>query len=486
MIAASRVTPLSNHPADFSRISLWTSQLDEDCTPRPALGADITVDVAIIGAGYTGLWTAYYLKTRAPQLRIAVLEAKAAGFGASARNGGWVIGGLLGEDRLVGHLPEPRRRQSWDLLHAIPQEVWRATQEAGIDCDFRQAGAIYAAARYPEQEQRLRDWLAALRHEGLGEEDYRWLPPAELASRLRLHGALGALYTPHTATIQPAKLARGLARAVAALGVTIYEQSPIIHWQTGLLRTAQAKVTADWIVPAVESYAASLPPLGHYQLPVHSLMVATEPLPDALWETIGLASGEAFNEASRQITYGQRSRDNRLVFGARGGYRFGGRVREDFTLTEAEVALRRRLFTDLFPQLKDVRITHSWGGNLGMARRFHLHVLTDNANRIALAGGYGGEGVGASNLAGRTLTELILGRESLETAQPWVIRDKPIAGSLRGWEPEPLRWLGYNAIVQSFAYEDRVLADRYSPPWRRRLAAALAARMGALMNWKAG
>lgn len=477
--------------ADWKNISLWTSQLDDAFAARPALAAEITVDVAIIGAGYTGLWTAYYLKTRAPSLRIAVLEAQTAGFGASSRNGGWVIGGLLGEDRLVGGLAEPRRRESWSLLHAIPDEVARVTAAEGIDCDFRQAGMLYCAARYPEQETRLRAYLSSLHHEGLTDADYRWLSPAELASHVRIAGALGGLFSPHCATIQPAKLARGLARAVERLGVPIYEKSAVTDWQPGLLRSAGGQVKADWIVPAVESFAGTLPPLGgaslgRYQLPVHSLLVATEPLPSSVWDRIGLDQGQAFGEYSRQVTYGQRTRDNRLVFGARGGYRFGGRIRQDFTLTEAEIALRRGLFADLFPELRDVRITHSWGGNLGMGRRFQAHMLADRHNRIALAGGYGGEGVGATNLAGRTLADLILGRDTLEKRQPWVIQNRPVAQALTAWEPEPLRWLGYNAIVRSFGHEDSVLANPRTPAWRRRMAQTLAERMEALMTWKIG
>jgi glycine/D-amino acid oxidase-like deaminating enzyme len=160
--------------------------------------------------------------------------------------------------------------------------------------------------------------------------------------------------------------------------------------------------------------------------------------------------------------------DNRLVFGARGGYRFGGRLRSDFNLTEEERGLRRYLFSELFPQLKDVRITHAWGGNLGMGRRFQPHMLRDSRQRIALSGGYGGEGVGAANLGGRTLADLILGRDTTLLQQPWVMRESRIE-QLARWEPEPLRWLGYNAIIYSFVHEDQVLADPQTSAWRRKL-----------------
>ncbi|HBK49781.1 MAG TPA: FAD-dependent oxidoreductase, partial [Pseudomonas sp.] len=121
-------------------LSLWMDQLDEPLCARPALRNDLDVDVCIIGAGYTGLWTAYYLKRQAPQLNIAVIEAQIAGFGASGRNGGWLMGNLLGEDRLLGTLSPQQRRASIDLLHGIPDEVHRVLQSEGIDCDYRKGG----------------------------------------------------------------------------------------------------------------------------------------------------------------------------------------------------------------------------------------------------------------------------------------------------------------------------------------------------------
>jgi glycine/D-amino acid oxidase-like deaminating enzyme len=240
-------------------------------------------------------------------------------------------------------------------------------------------------------------------------------------------------------------------------------------------------VSSRWIVPAVEGYATTLPPLGRYQLPVQSLIVATEPLSAATWDEIGLSHGQAFSENSRQVTYGQRTADNRLIFGARGGYQFAGKLRHDFDLTRSEIELRRYLFGELFPQLRNVQITHGWGGNLGMSRHFKPHMLCDQASGIALSGGYGGEGVGASNLGGRTLADLILQRDTERVRQPWVIA---LGGlhALKAWEPEPWRWLGYNAIIRSFVHEDQTLANPTSAPWRRRLASGVAGFMEGLMH----
>ncbi|MGF6629833.1 glycine/D-amino acid oxidase-like deaminating enzyme [Pseudomonas frederiksbergensis] len=467
--------------AAWRTISLWMDQLDEPMLARPALEQDLDVDVAIIGAGYTGLWTAYYLKRLAPGLNIAIVEAQTAGFGASGRNGGWLMGNLLGEDRLLAGLPAEQRRASFELLHSIPDEVEIVLEREGIDCDYRKGGALYCAARYPEQEASLRDYLDALYRQGLTEADYRWLNTEQLAQQIRIAKPYGGIYAPHVATIHPAKLVRGLARTVERMGVKIYENSPVTQWQSGSLRTARAQVRSRWIVPAVEGYAVTLPPLGRYQLPVQSLLVATEPLSAATWDDIGLSHGQAFSESSRQVTYGQRTADNRLVFGARGGYQFAGKLRHDFELSASEVQLRRYLFGELFPQLKNVRITHAWGGNLGMSRRFKPHMLCDQASGIALSGGYGGEDVGASNLGGRTLADLILRRDTELVRQPWVIAEGGL-DALKAWEPEPCRWLGYNAIIRSFVHEDQTLANPYTAPWRRKLAGRVAGFMEGFMR----
>lgn len=467
--------------AAWRTISLWMDQLDEPLVARAALEQDLDVDVAIIGAGYTGLWTAYYLKRQAPDLNIVILEAQTAGFGASGRNGGWLMGNLLGEDRMLAASSPEQRRASYDLLHGIPDEVKNVIDREDIDCDYRKGGALYCAARYPEQEASLRQYLDKLYSQGLNEGDYRWLSPEQLAQQIRVAKPYGAIYAPHVATLHPAKLVRGLARAVERLGVRIYENSPVNHWQSGSLRTARASVRSRWVVPAVEGYSVTLPPLGRYQLPVQSLIVATEPLSAATWDEIGLSHGQAFSESSRQVTYGQRTADNRLIFGARGGYRFAGKLRHDFDLTRSEIELRQYLFGELFPQLRNVQITHGWGGNLGMSRHFKPHMLCDQASGIALSGGYGGEGVGASNLGGRTLADLILQRDTERVRQPWVV---PRGGldALKAWEPEPCRWLGYNAIIRSFVHEDQTLANPASAPWRRKLASGVAGFMEGFMH----
>ncbi len=452
-------------------ISLWMEQVAPQ-PERPALQRHTDTDVVIVGAGFTGLWTAYYLKQLQPQLRITILEARQVGYGASGRNGGWLLGEIAGGDKLLQALPEAERQAGHRLLQSIPDEVAQVTGSEGIQCDFKKGGVLYCAARYPEQEQRLQAHLAECRNYGYSSGDLQWLDQAGLQQRLQMAHSYGALFSPHCATVQPAKLALGLAAVLEQSGVEIFGNSPVVRWQSGEVATPAATVRARWVVPAVEAYGSQLKPMQRYQLAVQSMIVATEPLPESVWQSIGLANGEAFCEASRLISYGQRSADNRMIFGARGGYRFGGRLRIDAPLSAGEMELRRHLMQQCFPQLEGVRITHNWGGNLALSRRFHPHMLCDYGSRIAVAGGYAGEGVGASNLAGRTLAHLITEQESELVRQPWVLRDKPIS-ALKRWEPEPLRWLTYKTVNQLYALEDRVLSAP-TPAWQRRLVSGLA------------
>ncbi len=469
----------------MEQISLWMEQAEALRTTRPALADDLELDVAIIGAGFTGLWAAYYLKQHNPQLQVALFEAKCVGYGASGRNGGWLLGQMLGQDELLAGLPDDQRQLYRAIIQRIPDDVLAVLQREGIDCGYRKGGELSCAARYPEQLSWLQQELRHRRALGYDEADYRWLSAAELTQQVGMYGALGAIFSPHCATVHPAKLVLGLAAAVERLGVSIYEQSPVTHWQRGELRVVgsagERRVRAGFILPCVEGYAIDCPPLGRYQIAVQSLQIATEPLDAALWAELGMAEGQAIGEHSRMVTYFHRTRDDRLVFGARGSYRFGGRLRQDFTLSEQERGRHRALMLALFPQLQSAAITHGWGGNLGMARRFVPHLLCDPEQGVALAGGYGGEGVGFSYLAGRTLADLVLGRDLPETVAPWVVNRRALAQGLRRWEPEPLRWLGYNAVIAAYGYEDRVLANPHSAPWRRHLASALAQRLSGLM-----
>ncbi|MGN6580516.1 MAG: NAD(P)/FAD-dependent oxidoreductase [Bordetella sp.] len=467
---------------DYSGVSLWFDALGEGIGPRPPLTADAQVDIAIVGAGYTGLWTAYYLKTLAPDLSIAVVEAETAGYGASGRNGGWLKGSMAGEDKYLAGLPEPIRRAGYRLLHGIVDHVHGILQDEGIECGFHHGGVLFAAARYPEQRDLQRSLLARLYAAGHDESDYRWLDADELTRQVRLRKPYGAIYSPHCAVVNPAQLVRGLARAVERKGVRLYEQTRVRRVGQRRIETEHGSMRANVVVLALEGYCGTLAGYGGYLLPVQSLIVATEPLDAARWDAIGLQDRPAFSDGGRLITYGQRSSDGRMIFGARGAYRFGARPRSDFSLDQPEFAIRKQLMYDLFPDLQGVRVTHGWGGTMGMARQFSPFALMDPGAGIAMAGGYGGGGVGASNLFGRTLADLILERDTELTRMPWALRGPGALRTVRRWEPEPLPWAVYQTIQAVYAWEESLCRAKDAPHWRKALAGRLSDMLGSLLR----
>ena len=469
----------------WGNVSLWMEQVSPNISARPSLQTNISADIAIIGGGFTGLWSAYYLKKQAPEKRIVLLEAETVGFGASGRNGGWLMGELANQDTLLAGLSDQDKHQAHALIHGIPDEVANVLASEKIDCDYKKGGVLYVAARYPEQLPRLKALHQHFQQEGYLDTDFQWLEKAQLDQQLNIESSQGALYSPHCARIQPAKLARGLADVLEAMGVEIYEQSKVLKWQPGLVTTKQGSVQCEWVIPAVEAYGHELKnaiiPLKRYHLPVQSLIIATEPLSQEIWDSIGLEQGQVFSDFSRQVTYGQRTADNRMVFGARGGYQFNGKLRTCFDLTDEEVNLRRDIMIELFPQLSKSKITHAWGGNLAMSRKFHPHVIKDLTHKFVTAGGYGGEGVGATNLAGRTIADLVLGKQSNHTRMPWVVASNTLK-ELRMWEREPIPYLGYKAVIQSFDREDKVLSNPNSKKAKRYLVSKFADFMESFLS----
>lgn len=451
---------------DYRKNSLWFDQLDEALSARPPLQVEQRADVAIVGAGFSGLWTAWYLKQSDPSLQITIVEKAIAGQGASGRNGGWLIGGILGQEKYLPLLGENEQIIARQLITGIPDHVEQQTRLAGINCDYHKGGSLHVAARYPEQERFAREELAHFHQLGYSDADYHWLDAPQASQQIRLRDCRGAIYTPHSAVIHPAKLVRGLAVAVEKLGVTIYEQSPVSRIEQGAVHCDTGSVRAPIVVRALEGYSGT-----RQILPVQSMIVATEPLDESRWQQIGLANRQSFSDASRLITYAQRSADNRLIFGARGGYQFGRRVKEQFDPAEGIFAERRALLLDLLPQLQGVRFTHAWGGTLGMARNFAPFALFNQQTGFATLGGYGGEGVGTSNLMARTLADLILQQQSELAEMPWALRGSQ--KQIRKWEPEPLPWLGYNSIRTALGWEERSYEqDRSS--WQKRASSRFA------------
>ncbi|WP_173156556.1 NAD(P)/FAD-dependent oxidoreductase [Phytohabitans suffuscus] len=429
--------------------SLWMSTVDDDLTPRPALGGSLVADVAIVGAGYTGLWTAYYLAAAAPSLRIVVLEREFAGYGASGRNGGWCSALFPTPVRLMTHRHGRHGVVAMQrAMNSTVDEVGRVAAAEGIDCHWSKGGTV-VVARTPAQLRRAQKAVEEAREYGFGEDDLALLGAEEAAERCGATSVLGGTYTPHCAAVHPARLVRGLARAVERRGVTVYEGTPVIGLRKGAADTPVGTVRAPVIVRATEAYTPELPGARRAIAPVYSLMISTPPLPDDFWATAGLAGRETFADFRRLIVYGQRTADGRLAFGGRGApYHFGSKTSAAYDSEPRVFAALYKALVELFPALAGVPITHSWGGAVGVASDWSASVGLDRETGLAWAGGYVGDGVGTTNLAGRTLADLVLGVESELTSLPWVGHESP------RWPPEPLRWMGINTVRKIVTWAD--------------------------------
>jgi glycine/D-amino acid oxidase-like deaminating enzyme len=454
--------PSNVAPSGYQRLSLWWEAVPAPLPARPALTEDLDVDVCIVGGGFTGLWTAHALARADPSLRIVVLEREVAGFGASGRNGGWCSALFATSDaaleRKHGHDAMVAMRRA---MQATVDEVGAAAAKEGIDCHFAKGGSVDLVRSEAQRARALAEVEEARTH-GFGEEDLRWLAPEETRALVDADGALGATFTPHCAALQPALLARGLADAVGRRGVRVCEHTavtairPAPHGPT--VATAGGTVRAEVVVRATEAWTPTLPGLRRALVPVYSLMVATEPLPEDFWARAGLAGRATFADYRHMIIYGQRTADGRIAFGGRGApYHYGSAVRPTFDREPDVHALLRRTLVELFPELAHVRFTHAWGGPLGIPRDWHSSVGFDRSSGLAWAGGYVGDGVATTNLAGRTLADLITDADTDLTRLPWVDHRSP------PWEPEPLRWVGVNAGLWAMKLADRSEARHGRP-----------------------
>ncbi|MFV2000462.1 MAG: NAD(P)/FAD-dependent oxidoreductase [Acidimicrobiia bacterium] len=428
---------------------LWWDDITAEPT-RPSLQSDADVDVVIIGAGFTGLWSAYYMTKLDPALRIAVVEKDHVGFGASGRNGGWCHAEYpLGHEQLAEDQGHEAAIAHMRALFSSVDDVGRLTTEEGIDCDFAKGGVL-TVARSELQMGYAREAVESSRKFGLGENDIRLLEPDEAREMLNATDVVGGMWSAHGAAVHPAKLVHGLARVVEAAGVTIYERTPATDVTKNLVRTKAGDINAPMVVVAMEGYRSQLPGEARRVVPLYSLMIATEPLSEAIWEDIGLADRQTFGDFRNLIIYGQRTADGRMAFGGRGApYHWGSAINPGYDIDGGVHAELVRVLLQLFPVLSNFEITHRWGGPLGVSRDWRPSVTVDHDKGIAWAGGYVGDGVNAAHMAGQTLAELITHTDSPRTTLPWVNHAWP------KWEPEPLRWIGINAGLALAKAADR-------------------------------
>ena len=429
-------------------VSFWWTQQGGIPEPRAPLPGSIDVDVCIVGAGYTGLWSAYYLKRAQPDLRIAVIEQRFAGFGASGRNGGWLTNSVTGgrEQYVATHGRDAAIAQQRALNDTV-DEVIAVAEREGIGADIVKGGELNVA-RSPAQLARLRAFAAAER--SWPATDVEEWDAATTGSRIAIAGAVGGVWHPHAARLHAAKLARGLADVVERLGVPIYEDTRVAELSPGHAVTDRGVVTAPFVLRATEGFTPDLRGQHRAVLPMNSSMIATEPLPATVWEQLGWDGREVLGDFAHVYMYAQRTADERIAFGGRGvPYRYGSRVDTDGRTQEHTIAALTSLLRDFFPAAADVPIAHAWAGVLGVRRDWSASVGLDAATGLGWAGGYVGTGVTATNLAGRTLADLVLRRDTELTRLPWV------GHRARRWEIEPLRWLAVQGIYAAYRTADR-------------------------------
>ncbi|MCW2934795.1 MAG: dependent oxidoreductase [Actinomycetia bacterium] len=455
-------------------VSWWWRALGGLPVRRSSLPGPEEADVCIVGAGYTGLWTAYYLKEARPDLRVVVLEAAFAGFGASGRNGGWVTAESIGSRERYARGPSGAAgvRALEAALRAAVAEVERVCAAESIECDFVRGGRL-SVATSPAQLARLRASLESARAWGDGEDVLSFLPAPELASRISVAGAIGGLFAPHSARIQPAALVAGLAEAAERRGVIIYEATPVAEIAPRMARTIFGDVRARIILRCTEGFTARQPGARRVLLPMNSSMVVTEPLSDATWKEIGWTGMETLSDEAHAYIYAQRTADGRIAIGGRGvPYRFGSAVDDRGETSPATVAALRAMLGRLFPAAAAAKLDHAWSGVLGVPRDWCAAVNYDSVTGLGWAGGYSGHGVLAANLAGRTLTDLVTDERSELTSLPWVGHHS------RPWEPEPARWAGVHGLYTLYRAADRLEAPACGQAAPKPSRAALAQALG--------
>jgi glycine/D-amino acid oxidase-like deaminating enzyme len=424
--------------------SFWLDSVPGSLAPRASLESDDQADVVIVGAGYSGLWTAWYLKQHAPDLDIAIVEAEIAGFGASGRNGGWCSSYLGGLEKQMGKASTREAAIALQrLMIDTVSEVGNVCATASIDCHFAHEGHV-ATAINPGQLERDRAHIEFMHEKGFV-DDFRPLNAEEVSQRLNVEGSLGGYFMPHCAAIHPARLARGLAGKLEEQGVRIFENSAVVDFSSEKVSTAMGSVSAEPVILAAEGYSGSLPGLSRKLVPFHSTMIATEPLTDREIEDTGLSGRFTWNNGKHMSTYGQMTADRRIAFGHRGSYLYNGRVQKEFSLSDPVFEFVANELFRFFPSLRGKKVTHAWGGAMGVSRTLSPAVCFDDQSRLGWAGGFFGDGVGATNLAGRTMADVVMGRDTERSRALWVNPEDQKALSSKLWEPEPIRSIGVRA-----------------------------------------
>ena len=431
--------------------------------------SDARVDVAIVGGGLSGLWAAYYLSMLSPEKSIAIIESQRVGFGASGRNGGWCSGffPLMPSELVAAFGAEAglaAYRESFNSL----DEIERVLQVENIDCAWHRGGTVQSAST-AVQAERLQRQVAAQYAVGLASTDLEWLPAERVSDHLRLAETHGAIFSPHCATVNPFALVLGLARRLRARGVRVWEESPVRSIADGAVAHDHGVVRASIVVQATEGYSNRIQRTKRHLAPLYSLMVATEPLDDATIAQLGWHGRATFNDGGQMIIYAQLTHDRRIAFGGRGApYHFASRVRDRFDIDDSTHERIVGSIARHFPAAAHAKITHRWGGPLGVPRDWTPSVVVDRAAKYARIGGYVGDGVAATNLFARMLVDVLADADTPLSRLPFVNHRSP------RWEVEPLRFIGINSLLKlSDSIDDYELRNGKAPRLRTKIFESL-------------
>lgn len=449
----------------------------EPLEPLPGLSGDVSADVVVVGGGYTGLWTAWLLTERAPGIDVAVLEANRCGFGPSGRNGGFLTGWWDEADELAARYGEEAAlaasRALSDSIAAIDE--WSRAQ--GADVWYRRAGWIGLASA-PAQEGSWRHAVDACRRLGV-EEQLRDLSSREVQRACRSPAFGAGVFMPDGATVQPARLAFALRRAVEARGVRIWEDSGALRVSPEraardspvIAETGRGRVRARRAVLSMGPWAAGWPGLPRFVLVRGSYILMTSPAPERL-EELGWTNGVCISDFRTALHYFRTTPDGRIAFGGAGRaeWRTGTSPKHDFD--EGAVDALRRDFIRFFPSFSDVPIEEAWGGPVDVSSLHHPVFGTLPPGSIHYAVGFTGNGVGPSHLAGRVLSALALEVDDPVTALPMVNR-RPLR-----FPPAPLSSVGAYVVQSAIGRKERAEDEGGRPGALTRFVATLPRRMG--------
>ena len=422
--------------------------------PEPAVSGAIRSDLAVIGGGFTGLWTALLAKQAAPGRDVVLVEARRIAWAGTGRNGGFCSASLThgignGLARFPGEIATLERLGRENL-----DEIEVAVARHGIDCGFTRSGEL-AVATQDWQLGGLREAAAAIGKLG---GDAVLLDADGVRSEVRSPMYLGGMWDRDgCATVDPARLAWGLKQACLEAGVRIFEGSPVravaeAHGQAGglELRLDGGSVSARQVALGTGAFSPLLRRLRYYLVPVYDYVLMTEPLSAAQLDCIGWQRRQGVGDSANQFHYYRLTRDNRILWGGYDAiYYYGNKIAASQDQRPVTFALLAEQFFETFPQLDGLSFTHSWGGVIDTCSRFCAFFGTARSGRLAYAAGYTGLGVGASRFGARVLLDL-LGGTPTELTELEMVRTRPIP-----FPPEPLRSGGIQLTRWSLARADR-------------------------------